>query len=49
MTDATEMIVIIGGVATIAFVPWYFFGEREATAAGVIENGAQEIRNTEND
>lgn len=28
--DAVEMMVIIGGIALIACVLWYFFGEREA-------------------
>lgn len=44
--DTTEIIVIIGGVAAIAFVLWYFFGEREATAAQVTGNGVQEIKVT---
>ena len=26
--DATEIGVVVGGVAAIAFVLWYFFGER---------------------
>lgn len=44
--DTTEIIVIIGGAALIAFVLWYFFGEREATAAEVGAGGAQEINVT---
>ncbi len=44
--DATEIIVIVGGVAAILFVLWYFFGEREATAASVTESGVQEIKVT---
>lgn len=27
--DTAEIIVVIGGVALIAFVLWYFFGARE--------------------
>ena len=41
--DTTEIIVVIGGVSLIAFVLWYFFGEREATAAVFNEAGVQEI------
>ncbi len=41
--DMAEIIVVIGGVSLIAFVLWYFFGEREATAAVVNEAGVQEI------
>jgi plastocyanin domain-containing protein len=44
--DTTEIFVVIGGGALIAFVLWYFFGEREATAAAVGESGAQEIKVT---
>ena len=41
--DTAEIIVVIGGISLIAFVLWYFFGEREATAAVVNEAGVQEI------
>jgi plastocyanin domain-containing protein len=41
--DTTEIIVVIGGIGLIALVLWYFFGEREATAAVVNEAGVQEI------
>lgn len=44
--DATEIVVVVGGVALIAFVLWYFFGEREATAATLGEGGVQEIKVT---
>ena len=40
--DTAEIIVVIGGIGLIAFVLWYFFGEREATAAVVNEAGVQE-------
>ena len=46
MMDTTEILVVLGGIALIAFVLWYFFGEREATAATVGESGAQEIKVT---
>ena len=41
--DSTQIAVIVGGLATIAFVIWYFFGERKRTAASVTEGGMQEI------
>lgn len=44
--DPAEIGVIGGGVASIGFVLWYFFGEREATAAEVGEGGVQEIKVT---
>jgi plastocyanin domain-containing protein len=44
--DPTEIGVIAGGAASIGFVLWYFFGEREATAAAVGEGGVQEIKVT---
>lgn len=44
--DTTEILVVIGGVALIAFVLWYFFGEREKTAATVGTSGIQEIKVT---
>ena len=44
--DATDWGVVIGGVALIAFVLWYFFGEREQTVAQVAATGVQEIKVT---
>jgi len=41
--DWVEISVIIGGVALIALILWYFFGERERIAASVDETGVQEI------
>jgi len=41
--DTIEILVVIGGIGLIAMVLWYFFGEREATAAVVNEAGVQEI------
>ena len=42
--DSTEIIVIVGGVISIAFVLWYFFGERERTIIAPDERGVQEIK-----
>jgi len=44
--DTTEILVVIGGVVLIAFVLWYFFGEREQVAAEQNESGLQEIKVT---
>ena len=41
--DSTEIGVIAGGIVLIAFVLWYFFGERESVAAQANESGVQEI------
>ena len=46
MIDTTEIMVAVGGIAAIAFVLWYFFGERESVAAQVSEEGVQEIKIT---
>ncbi|HVG35516.1 MAG TPA: cupredoxin domain-containing protein [Pyrinomonadaceae bacterium] len=42
--DTTEIAVIVGGVALMGFVLWYFFGERERVAAATNESGVQEIK-----
>ncbi|HEY0405988.1 MAG TPA: cupredoxin domain-containing protein [Pyrinomonadaceae bacterium] len=44
--DATEICVVIAAVASIAFVLWRFFGERERVAADIGEGGVQEIQIT---
>ena len=44
--DASEISVMIGGIAAIAFVLWYFFGKREAVAATVGAGGVQEVKVT---
>ena len=41
--DTTEVVVVIIGVALVALVLWYFFGERERVAARVEQGGVQEI------
>ena len=44
--DTAEILVTVTGVALIAFVLWYFFGEREEVAAEENERGLQEIKVT---
>ncbi len=44
--DAMEIGVVISGVAAIPFVLWYFFGERERTAASTDETGIQRVKIT---
>jgi plastocyanin domain-containing protein len=44
--DITEIIVMVVGISLIAFVLWYFFGERERTSATVSASGVQEIKVT---
>ena len=41
MMDTTEIIVVISGVIVIAFVLWYFFGEREPPAVSKVMSGNQ--------
>jgi plastocyanin domain-containing protein len=48
-TDTTAIGVIIAGVGLIAFVLWYFFGEREKVSASLGEAGVQEINVTVKD
>ncbi len=44
--DTNEVIVVVGGIAAIAFVLWYFFGEKERVAATVAASGVQEVKVT---
>ena len=44
--NATEIIVLVAGIASIAFVLWYFFGERERVIASVGAGGVQEVKIT---
>ena len=44
--DTSEIGVIVGGVALIAFILWYFFGEREKAVAAEGAGGVQEIKVT---
>jgi plastocyanin domain-containing protein len=41
--DTSEIVVIIGGGLAIAFVLWYFFGERKKAIATTGAGGTQEI------
>jgi plastocyanin domain-containing protein len=44
--DSTEIGVVTGGALAVAFVLWYFFGERERVAAQTGAGGVQEIKIT---
>ena len=44
--DSSEIFVAFTGVASIAFVLWYFFGEKERVAAAVGASGVQEVKVT---
>ena len=44
--DAAELGVVAGGIAAVAFVLWYFFGERERVTAAVAATGVQEVKVT---
>lgn len=44
--DTNQILVLIGGVAAIGAVLWYFFGERQAVAAQVTDGGVQEVKIT---
>ncbi len=44
--DTTAIGVIVAGVLLIAFILWYFFGERERIAAEVHEGGVQQVKVT---
>ncbi len=44
--DTNEIFVLVSAAGLIAFIIWYFFGEREAVAASVTDSGIQEIRVT---
>ena len=41
--DSTSIGVIVGGIAAIGFVIWYFFGPRRVVSAAFNESGTQEI------
>lgn len=44
--DASQIAVLVGGIALIAFILWYFFGEREKAEARVDAKGIQEVNVT---
>ena len=43
--DTSEILVLVGGIAAIVAVLWYFFGERDAVAA-TDTGGVQEVKIT---
>lgn len=46
MMDTSAMLVTLVGVLLIGGILWFFFGERDATAATANESGVQEIKIT---
>ena len=44
--ETIEIGVLIGGIAAIAGVLWYFFGERKTVAATANDRGVQEVKIT---
>jgi plastocyanin domain-containing protein len=46
MMDTTEIFVVVAGLAAIAGVLWYFFGERQGVAARAADGGVQEVKIT---
>ena len=44
--DTAEVGVVIGGLALVAFILWYFFGPRERVAAAATDAGVQEVNVT---
>jgi plastocyanin domain-containing protein len=41
--DSTALGVLIGGIALVAAILWYFFGPKKRTAATVSSRGVQEV------
>jgi plastocyanin domain-containing protein len=41
--DTPQLLVTLGGAASIAFILWFFFGPRAATAAHAGATGVQEV------
>ena len=44
--DPSEIFVVVAGLALIAFVLWYFFGEKQRVGASVASTGVQEVKVT---
>jgi plastocyanin domain-containing protein len=44
--DTSEIMVLVGGIALIGLILWYFFGTREAVTAAVSDTGVQEVNVT---
>lgn len=41
--DTAEILVLVGGIALIGFVLWFFFGAREVATAKSGDSGVQEM------
>ncbi len=41
--DTVEIAVVVGGIAAVLFLLWFFFGERASVAAETSAGGVQEI------
>ncbi len=41
--DTSEILVLLGGIALIGLILWYFFGTREGVEARTGEAGIQEV------
>ena len=44
--DTAEILVLMGSIALVALILWYFFGEREAVTVAMSSTGVQQIRVT---
>ena len=44
--DATEITVLVGSLALVGLILWFFFGDREKVAADLTETGVQAIKVT---
>lgn len=44
--DGAEVGVVVGGLALVLFILWYFFGPRERVATAVTDTGVQEVKVT---
>ena len=44
--DSAEILVLMGSIALVALILWYFFGEREAVTVAMSSTGVQQIRVT---
>ena len=41
--NTSEILVLLGGIALIGLIVWYFFGAREGVEARTGETGIQEV------
>ena len=44
--DSAEIVVLAASMLLVAFILWYFFGERQMVAAEMSSTGVQQIRVT---